>query len=102
MMPSSRVTATFIVCAALLASPAAQDDEAIPSARLISAPRLVMPGAVDSNVPMTWEMDAGVQTLFALTSWGGVPALLEGPQLDRMRRVVDSVAINPHRPRRVD
>jgi hypothetical protein len=30
--------------------------ERLPTARLVSAPRLAMPGAVDSNVPMTWEV----------------------------------------------
>ena len=90
----SRTFATAGLCAALIAGASAQDD--IPTARLISASRLVMPGAVDSNVPMTWDLVDGVSTLFALTSWGGIPALLSGRELSGMQRVVDAVAIVPH------
>jgi len=52
--------------------------ERLPSARLVEAPRIVMPGAIDSNVPMTWELEEGRWRLFALASWGGVPSLLSG------------------------
>lgn len=44
-----------------------------------------MPGAIDSNVPMTWDLVDGSWRLFALTSWGGIPALLSGPALTQMR-----------------
>jgi hypothetical protein len=63
---------------------------------LIRASQLTIPGAVDSNVPMTWELVEGQPQLFATTSWGGIPALLRGDALDRMQRIVDSVAIVPH------
>ena len=54
-----------------------------------------MPGAVDSNVPMTWELVDGSWRLFALTSWGGTPALLSGAALDQMQQA-GPVAIVPH------
>lgn len=44
-----------------------------------------MPGAIDSNVPMTWELVDGSWSLFALTSWGGIPARLFGSGLTQMR-----------------
>lgn len=55
-----------------------------------------MPGAVDSNVPMTWDLIDGAPQLFATTSWGGVAALLQGDSIDRMERVLDSIALEPH------
>ena len=67
----------------------------LPSARLFAAPLLEMPAAVDSSIPMTWELVDGKWTLFALVSWGGVSSLLAGPQLDRLQRV-DSISIVPH------
>ena len=54
-----------------------------------------MPGAVDSNVPMTWELVDGTWQLFALTSWGGIPALLTGPALNQMRPAGPLVIV-PH------
>ena len=79
---------------ALLVAPHAQQDT-LPSARLTSAPRLVMPGAVDSNVPMTWERVDGAWRLFAFTSWGGIPARLSGASLDQMQQA-GPVTIVPH------
>jgi hypothetical protein len=69
--------------------------QGIPSAQLIPAPRLVLPGAIDSNVPMTWDLVEGEWRLSALASWGGIPALLAGPELDRLSRVGE-VTLDPH------
>ena len=52
---------------------------------MVDAPSLIMPGAIDSNVPMTWALVEGDWRLFALTSWGGIPALLHGSGLTQMR-----------------
>lgn len=86
----------------MLAAPAAplgeargRQQERQPSVRLVAAPPLVMPGAVDSNVPLAWGLVEGRWQLFALASWGGVPALLTGSSIDQMRRVGD-VTIAPH------
>ena len=73
------------IAAAALVTLGAQQ-ERLPVARLVSAPRLAMPGAVDSNVPMTWDLVDGTWRLFAFTSWGGVPARLAGAGLDRMQQ----------------
>jgi hypothetical protein len=72
------------VCVLSLVTLRAQQ-ERLPTARLVSAPRLVMPGAVDSNVPMAWDVVDGTWRLFAFTSWGGVPARLAGGTLDQMQ-----------------
>lgn len=66
-----------------------------PSARLVSAPRIVMPGSVDSNVPLAWNRLDGAPRLSAFASWGGVPALLAGASLDSMLRISD-VTFAPH------
>jgi hypothetical protein len=81
-------------CGWLLPSVRAQND-ALPTARLVAAPRLVMPGAVDSNIPMAWELVDGSWTLFAFASWGGIPARLIGSGLNQMQRG-DPVAFVPH------
>ena len=65
------------------------------SARLVSAPRVLMPGAVDSNVPLAWDLIAGAPRLSAFASWGGVPALLAGAALETMQRITD-VTFAPH------
>ena len=65
------------------------------SARLVFAPRLLMPGAVDSSVPLTWDLVDGAPRLFAFASWAGVPALLAGASLDSMQRI-DAVRFVPH------
>ncbi|MBM3819724.1 MAG: hypothetical protein FJW14_12030 [Acidimicrobiia bacterium] len=88
-----RALAVVSLLAPGLASPRAQDS--VPSARLISASRLAMPGDIDSNVPMTWDLVDGQWRLFAFTSWGGVPALSAGTGIDRMERV-GSVRVEPH------
>jgi hypothetical protein len=66
-----------------------------PSARLVPAPRLTMPGAIDSNVPLAWEAIDGQPRLFAFASWGGVPALMAGSSVETLERV-DAVRFTSH------
>jgi hypothetical protein len=73
---------TLALGVVVLAQPAAR----VPTARLISAPRLEMPGAVDSNNPLLWDLVDGEPRLFAMTSWGGRPSLASGSGLDRLSR----------------
>ena len=54
-----------------------------------------MPGAIDSNVPMTWDLVDGTWRLFALTSWGGIPARLHGTGLTEMQEA-GPVTIRSH------
>lgn len=89
----------LLAVAALSALPGAgtgAQDDALPSARLVRATRLVVPGAVDSNVPLVWDLDEGVPTLFGTASWGGVPALIGGPALEALARLADAVDVVPH------
>ncbi len=66
-----------------------------PSARLVSAPALAFPIAVDSNTPMAWDLVDGAWTLLAFASWGGAPSLLAGPRLDHLQRI-ESITLLPH------
>lgn len=85
------------VCALLcIALTGRAQEPSQPGARLVRATRLAMPRLVDSNVPMTWDLVEGQLRLFATTSWGGTPSLVEGPTLDGLTRVIDVVDIVPH------
>jgi len=66
-----------------------------PAARLVRAPRIMMPGAVDSNVPMAWDLVDGRWQLFAVTSFGGIPARHAGAALEGMAEL-GPIAIEPH------
>ncbi len=88
MLKRMRLAAVASMVAALagglgLASPSAQAAR-VPTARLSPAPRLTLPGRVDSNNPLVWHEADGVRLLTALTSWGGVPELARGPALDAL------------------
>ncbi|MBI3048156.1 MAG: hypothetical protein HYY76_07565 [Acidobacteria bacterium] len=92
-MPARAVLAGSL-CILLIAALAAQP-EPLPTARLVRASRLVMPGRVDSNVPMAWELVDGRWQLVALVSFGGIPARLSGSALEEMQEA-GPVAIEPH------
>lgn len=94
-MRAARLCLLVLAFGVALASVEAQQ-ETPPTARLVSASRLVMPGAIDSNMPMAWDRSGGTPRLFALASWGGVPALLSGPGLDSMQRVGDVAFLPTH------
>ena len=59
-----------------------------PTAALIPLPNrpIAFPAEVDCSTPMVWDLVDGSWTLFAIASWGGLPVLVHGPQLDRLQR----------------
>lgn len=83
----SRTTATAIAVALILAL-AVLDARATktPTARLVAATRIALPGEIDSSNPFVWDLVDGVRVLFVLTSWGGVPVQSSGASLDQLRR----------------
>lgn len=89
-----RLAIALLASCALLAPLGAQQAR-VPTARLVPAPRLVLPGAVDSTVPMVWELTDGAWQLFAFASWGGIPVRMAGPQVERLQRLGE-VVIAPH------
>src|SRR5688572_27735039 len=56
----------------------------VPTARLISAPRLDLPADVDSSNPAVWSLIDGVQRLFVISSWGGIPVRMTGTAVDAL------------------
>jgi len=77
-----RTSGSVVAVVATLAVPSAQTR--VPTARLVSAPRLDLPGAVDSSNPAVWDLVDGVPRLFVLSSWGGLPTRASGPAIDRL------------------
>ncbi len=57
-----------------------------PTARLVSAPPIALPGQIDSNNPFVWDLVDGVPRLFVVTSWGGTPIQSSGSSLDHLER----------------
>jgi len=67
----------------------------VPRATLVSAPALTLPGAVDSNSPMLWDLDEGQRRLFVLTSHSGVPSIAMGAAVDRLSAATP-ITITPY------
>ena len=79
-------TSSSVAIAALLIATASAQSSRVPSARLVSASRLNLPGEIDSSNPAVWALDNGVQRLFVISSWGGVPVRSIGASIDSLRR----------------
>ena len=77
-----------------LATVGAQQDR-LPTARLVAAPRLTVPAAVDSNVAMTWDLVDGTWRLFAFPSSSGIPMRLQGAALDALQQAGQLELVGP-------
>jgi hypothetical protein len=66
-----------------------------PSAHLVSASPLQLPGDIDSSNPFVWDLVDGVRQLFVITSWGGVPVQSSGVSVDRLHRGEPVTFTNP-------
>ena len=67
----------------------------IPRTTLITRRSIVLPGAVDSNSPVIWDLDDGERKMFVMTSSDGVPRMASGPSIDRLGAAAD-VTMTPH------
>lgn len=56
-----------------------------PVVRVVSAPRLVLPGEIDSSNPLVWDLVDGTPQLVVITSWGGVPVRSSGSSLEQLQ-----------------
>src|SRR5687767_14600385 len=56
-----------------------------PTARLLSTSRFDLPARIDSSNPAVWSLEGGVQRLFVISSWGGVPVRTSGETLESLR-----------------
>ena len=96
--------ARFFAIAALALAPAAWSGStdqfvstaaAAPWAVLVSATPLLLPGTVDSNSPLVWDLEDGQHKLFAMTSHSGRPSIAIGSAIDRFGANAD-VSLLPH------
>jgi hypothetical protein len=67
----------------------------LPTVRLIAAPRVTIPGLIDSSFALTWDRIDGASQLLGVVSWGGVPARLAGSALENLQRS-EAVSVVPH------
>lgn len=67
----------------------------LPGATLTAASPIVLPGSVDSNSPMVWDLEDGQRKLFAMTSHSGMPGIASGLSLDRLGARIE-VSLLPH------
>ncbi len=81
----------------------ARADDARTDARASSsASRIDLPGEIDSSNPAVWSLVDGVQRLFVLSSWGGVPVRSAGASIDSLQRGEPGRVYVASGPRRVD
>ena len=80
---SPRWSTTVVAALALAAALPAQEAR-VPTARVVSAAKLTLPGRVDSNNPLVWHSDGATRILTAMTSWGGVPEVARGASVDTL------------------
>ena len=93
-MPTTRVLAVALIASVALVI-AHADEPRVPTARLSSASKLVLPGDIDSSNPLVWDLVDGAQRLFVVTSWGGIPVQSSGPRLEQLQRG-EPVTFEPH------
>src|SRR5262245_17797830 len=79
----SRISSSFAASCLAISVLAAQPART-PTARLVSAPRLDLPAEIDSSNPAAWALVDGVQRLFVISSWGGIPVRASGASLDSL------------------
>ena len=87
----------FCVVLAWFALAEAVPFAAAPSVRvtLTPAPVLALPGTVDSNSPVIWDLEDGLRKMFVMTSHSGVPSIAEGPEVVRMGTAAP-ITLTPH------
>ena len=78
--------AALVAVTLLVWAPIQAQSTRTPTARLVSASKFELPGEIDSSNPMVWSLVDGVNRLFVLTSWGGVPVRSTGATLETLQR----------------
>ncbi|MGE0866803.1 MAG: hypothetical protein AB7P34_23100 [Vicinamibacterales bacterium] len=95
-----RLAAALVLAVALLSSKAnptafPKAAAAIPRAALTAASPLSLPGNVDSNSPLVWDLEDGLRKLFVLTSHSGQPSVASGTAVDRLGAATP-ITLLPH------
>lgn len=81
----SRISSS-VVLAWLVIAPAQAQVSRVPTAKLVKASRLDLPGDVDSSNPAAWSLVDGLSRLIVISSWGGVPVRSMGASVETLRR----------------
>ncbi len=97
---TARLAATTILAAAIVSSTALTTAvpyaaAPVPRATLTAATPLLLPGNVDSNSPLVWDLEDGQSRLFVMTSHSGVPSIGAGGAVDRLAKLGD-ISLLPH------
>lgn len=66
-----------------------------PRASLAAASVMTLPGNVDSNSPVMWDLEDGQRKMFVMTSHSGVPSRASGLALDRLSGTSE-ISLLPH------
>ena len=98
---NARIAAVATLAVAFVSSTA--DPTAFPAAAAITTPRaaltaalpLTLPGNVDSNSPLLWDLDDGQRRLFVMTSHSGRPNVSSGASIERLGAPTE-VTLLPH------
>ncbi|HEX7282776.1 MAG TPA: hypothetical protein VF239_12015 [Vicinamibacterales bacterium] len=85
----------LIAIGTLTATAARQVPVQLPRTTLTPASTVTLPGVVDSNSPVMWELEDGERKLFVMTSADGIPKLASGVSLDRLTAAAP-VTMSPH------
>ena len=81
-----RRTLSSVAAASLILASVDAQSPRVPSARVFSASRVNLPGEIDSSNPAAWALVNGVQRLFVISSWGGVPVRSSGTSINTLQR----------------
>jgi hypothetical protein len=81
--PSSSISSSVVLALIAVAAIGAQSPR-VPTARLIAASRVELPAPIDSSNPAVWSLAEGVQRLFVISSWGGIPVRSSGTTLESL------------------
>jgi hypothetical protein len=104
MIVLSRHSSSFVIALLLLFGPNVLPGSSrivssaaapTPRASLAAASAIVLPGTVDSNSPLIWDLEDGLYKMFAMTSHSGRPSLAIGSSLDRLGANAE-VSLLPH------
>jgi hypothetical protein len=91
----SVMAAVSLLAITPLSRPVVSAAAPLPRATLISAPVITLPGTVDSNSPVMWDLEGGQQKMFVLTSHSGVPSVASGSEVSRLG-AASEVSLLPH------
>ena len=89
-----RTALTTVAACTLIVTPFAAA-VSTPRATLVSAPIITLPGNVDSNSPVIWDLEGGQERMFVLTSHSGVASIASGQELDLMSEP-EAIELTPY------